>query len=199
MIYWSFILRLWVRDPVNISLSQVSDSELHPSPLPEEILPALPQLPADPAGAAAPASPAPHGGETDVPRPGDSPASSLSVPHPPSASEISSALNTDHLHHLHQVETRENTTIKTLSNKYINHKWRPLHLVMTYLPSLLDGRSSTNAWDIIRRRHTSYIMIFSLYIRLRTESHHSNAGSVSSVERLRRSNSHVESIVWTQS
>ena len=59
--------------------------------------------------------------------------------------------------------------------------------------------SSTNAWDIIRRHHTSNIMIFSLYFRLRTESHHSNAGSVSSVERLRRSNSHVESIVWTQS
>jgi len=31
--------------------------------------------------------------------------------------------------------------------------------------------------------------------RSRAESHHSNAGSVSSVERLRRSNSHVESIV----
>ena len=31
-----------------------------------------------------------------------------------------------------------------------------------YKPSLLDGWSSTNAWDIIRIHHTSNIMIFSL-------------------------------------
>ena len=89
-----------------------------------QVLPPVPQLPGDPAGPPSPACPASPGGETEVPGPGDSPASSLSVPHPASTSEISPALHTHHLLHHHQVQTLTSNAVA------INDKWCPSHLVM---------------------------------------------------------------------
>ena len=66
-----------------------------------QVVPPVPELPGDPAGSASPSRPASPRGAPDVSWPGDPAAASLSVPHPPSTTEIWPS----HSQHLHQVPT----------------------------------------------------------------------------------------------